>query len=135
MDHDYEIIDISQPVSVQTACFPGDAPFSYQVTLNHKDSQGMNLCAFTMSPHVGTHADAPVHVRGNLSDGNAETVGSMALSPFIGPALVVDVSPCRQAITWAHVENLLASWSVLPQRVLFKTVQENRYDMFEPEYA
>ena len=56
----YRIIDISQPISSRAACFPGDTPFSRQVTVSYQDSV-VNLTAITMSPHVGTHADAPVH--------------------------------------------------------------------------
>ncbi|MBU6452484.1 MAG: cyclase family protein [Cyanobacteria bacterium REEB67] len=62
------IIDISQPVSTMTACFPGDVPFSKKITLSYESSQIINLTAFTMSPHVGTHADAPVHIKGKLSE-------------------------------------------------------------------
>jgi len=31
------IIDISQPVTSRTACFPGDTPFSKSVTLTYED--------------------------------------------------------------------------------------------------
>jgi arylformamidase len=44
----------------------------------------VNVSAFEMSPHVGTHADAPLHVR----DGER---GSDSLAPdaFLGPAIVI----------------------------------------------
>ncbi|HEY9688196.1 MAG TPA: cyclase family protein [Coleofasciculaceae cyanobacterium] len=130
----FEIIDISQPVSRATACFPGDVPFSRELTLSHADSGVINLCSFTMSPHVGTHADAPVHVRGDLNQ-TGETIGQLPLLPFIGPALVVDVSPCTEAITWSHVASQLDSRQKLPPRILFRTARQIRYDVFENAYA
>lgn len=44
----------------------------------------VNVSAIELSPHVGTHADAPLHVRDGWP-------GSEALSPdaFVGPALVI----------------------------------------------
>jgi arylformamidase len=42
---------------------------------------------FTMSAHLGSHADAPSHVL----DGEA-TIGRMALEPYVGRARVVELS-------------------------------------------
>lgn len=44
----------------------------------------MNVSAFEMSPHVGTHADAPLHVR----DGQPAS-DSLAPDAFVGPAIVI----------------------------------------------
>lgn len=130
----FDIIDISQPVSSSTACFPGDVPFSREITINHQDSGILNLCAFTMSPHVGTHADAPSHIRGNMQS-SPETAAALPLSPFVGPAVVVDVSPHTGPITWDMVESALSTWDSFPQRILFKTVRTIRYEHFENQYA
>jgi arylformamidase len=133
----FEIIDISQPVASGTACFPGDVPFSRQITVDYQASGVINLSAFTMSPHVGTHADAPVHVRGELAQPNvqAPTIGQMPLGPFVGPALVLDVSPWHEAITWSKVEPLLAAYPHLPSRILFRTQAHNDAHRFQPPYA
>jgi arylformamidase len=128
------IIDISQPIENRTACFPGDVPFSRNITISHAESHVINLTAFTMSPHVGTHADAPVHVRGSLPD-SPETVDSLPLAPFIGPAAIIDVSPWTQAITWHQVKPQLERLPQIPARILFKTAKHIRYDVFEKEYA
>lgn len=129
----YQIIDISQPISEETACFPGDVPFSHEVTVSYAISQVMNLTQFTMSPHVGTHADAPVHVRGALAV-DEEKIGQASLEPYIGPAAVVDVSPCTRAIEWDDVSTQLQAFSAFPQRILFRT-RKCRYDQFENDYA
>lgn len=133
----FDIIDISQPVSRTTACFPGDVPFSRDVTVTYDASQVINLCAFTMSPHVGTHADAPVHIHGDVNrpGPQTETIGQVSLSPFIGPAAIVDVSPWEGPITWPQVAEALSLYKSLPSRILFKTTQNIRYDVFEEQYA
>lgn len=130
----FEIIDISQPISQRTACFPGDRAFSREISITHQDSQVLNLTSFSMSPHVGTHADAPVHVRDDLHQ-SAETAGNLALAPYVGPCVVVNVSPLRDAVTWAHVAELLTPIKPFPTRVLFKTQRHVRFDVWEDNYA
>lgn len=138
----FEIIDISQPVTSRLACFPGDVPFHRDVTLSYQDSSVINLCAFTMSPHVGTHADAPIHIHGELPESGLPlspeglaTVGQLALDPFIGPAVIVDLSPYHGAIQWSQVQAQLEAYSVFPERILFKTTHSIRYEIFEERYA
>jgi arylformamidase len=133
----FEIIDISQPIDSHSACFPGDTAFHHDITVHHAQSGIINLSAFSMSPHVGTHADAPVHIGGNLNkpDPHTQTVGQMPLTPFMGPTAVVDVSPLTEAITWAHVEDQLSAYPTFPRRILFKTCNIIRYHVFEEAYA
>lgn len=126
------IIDISQPVSSKSACFPGDVPFSKQITVSHSGSGVINLTALTMSPHVGTHTDSPVHVRGDLAD-EQETAGLMPLEPFIGEVYVCDVAPCEEEITLERVAAMLPS--TVPPRILFRTCDKIRYETFEENYA
>lgn len=133
----FEIVDISQPVNQKTACFPGDTPFQAEVMVTYAQSGVMNLTAFRMSPHVGTHADAPVHIQGDLARPaqGSESVAQLALSPFLGPVAVVDVSPCSGPIGWEQVESQLQAYPVFPPRILFKTRQALRYKVFEEDYA
>lgn len=151
MNQPFKIIDISQPIAADTACFPGDVPFSRQITVSYETSQVMNLSAFTMSPHVGTHADAPCHVQGTMMS-NVDAFGTgvvasgmagvMPLSPFIGPVTVLDVSPATTPITWEQIAPQLECFlkdggqrPAFPQRLLFKTCEQNRFDRFEGPYA
>lgn len=78
----------------------------------------VNVSTITTSPHVGTHADAPLHVREGAA--GAE---SLPLSAFIGPALVLDVTPFDGAITHASLQRVLraAGISESPVRLLLKT--------------
>jgi arylformamidase len=54
----------------------------------------VNLSAITMSPHVGTHADAPLHVRDGWPASDA-----LPLDAFSGPAWVADVRQCPGVIS------------------------------------
>lgn len=127
----FRVIDISQPVSSESAFFPGDTPFSRQVTVSLKDSEVLNLTALTMSPHIGTHVDAPVHIRGSM-DSSAEMVGALPLAPFIGPVEVVDIAPYNGAIDSSHLKQL--SKGNAP-RILIRTRHHIRYQVFENDYA
>ncbi|MBX9939964.1 MAG: cyclase family protein [Candidatus Obscuribacterales bacterium] len=150
------IIDISQPVSSRTACFPGDVPFSKQVTLSYQESGVINLTAFTMSPHVGSHADAPVHIKGDLSD-QSLGAAAMQLSPFLGTVLVIDLTKRESSLEacekpnqdWreeiggdrieeikTRIEKLLKNNDLSgPERVLFKTLTKVAPEKFEDSYA
>jgi arylformamidase len=81
------IHDISVLVRPGTPEWPGDAPFACGWTCRLADGDSVNLSHIAGSPHVGTHADAPLHVR----DG-APASEALPLAPFIGEALVLDVS-------------------------------------------
>jgi arylformamidase len=130
----FDVIDISMPISSRSACFPGDVPFSKQVTLTHKESKVINLMALTMSPHVGTHVDSPLHVKGEI-DSAKDAVGQMPLHPFIGPAHVIDVADMTSAIEPLHVSSVFKEEEEWPKRILFKTSKAIRYEVFENEYA
>ena len=81
------IHDISVLVQPGTPEWPGDAPFTCGWTSRLADGASVNLSHVAGSPHVGTHADAPLHVR----DG-APASDELPLSPFLGEVLVLDVS-------------------------------------------
>jgi arylformamidase len=129
----YSIIDISQPVSSKSACFPGDTPFSRQVALRLEDGATINLTSFTMSPHVGTHADAPSHICGKMEDDHG-MASDMPLIPYVGPVAVLDVSGSDAAIGKDAFEKAIGRIGKLPPRVVFKTMKEVHYDVWQKEY-
>lgn len=134
MSQHWKIIDISQPVSSTTACFPGDTPFSRKITLDVADNQVVNLTSYAMSPHVGTHADAPLHLAGNMTEASCP-VGSLPLNPFIGDAYVADLAPFNGEITEEAVSAKLGNLEPLPPRILFRTAERINYDRFEESYS
>jgi arylformamidase len=81
------IRDISVAVRPGTPEWPGDVAFQCGWTARVSEGSSVNLSSVTSSPHVGTHADAPLHVR----DGWPAT-DSLPLEAFLGPAFVLDVS-------------------------------------------
>lgn len=81
------LLDISVLVQPGTPEWPGDVPFSCGWTCRIADGAAVNLSRTTGSPHVGTHADAPLHVHEGW-----EASDALPLSAFLGTALVLDVS-------------------------------------------
>ena len=79
-------VDISVLLQPGTPEWPGDTPFDCRWTWQMASGASVNLSAMTGSPHVGTHADAPLHVR----DGDAAS-HDLPLGAFLGPAWVSDV--------------------------------------------
>jgi arylformamidase len=102
--------DISVAVDESTPEWPGDTPFSCGWPWQMSAGASVNVSTVTMSPHVGTHADAPLHVR----DGWAAS-HELPLDVFMGPAFVCSVSgPSREleltdlpSLPEGHIERLL----------------------------
>jgi len=80
-----KIIDITQPVSVTTAVWPGDQPFELNWTMQLARGDSVNVAALTMSVHTGTHTDGGYHV-----SRNGTRAADLPLPAYIGKALVVD---------------------------------------------
>ncbi len=80
------IWDISEPIEPATATFPGDTPFSQQWVLRQERGGSCNVSAITMSVHVGTHTDAPLHF-----DVAGADIASVDLGAYLGPCRVIDV--------------------------------------------
>lgn len=81
-----EWIDVSQPLDNQVATWPGDAPFTYEITWSMADSGSVNVGQVTMSIHTGTHIDAPFHF-----DNNGARTLDLDVNVYMGPARVVHV--------------------------------------------
>ncbi len=115
--------DATVPCAPGTPPWPGDTPFSCGWTMRLEAGDSVNLSSVTMSPHVGTHADAPLHVvaGGRSSD-------AIPVQPFNGLVHVVDVRDVRGAITLATLRDRLCVEE--PLRVCLRTgasVAEGRF--------
>lgn len=97
-----------------TPPWPGDTPCSCGWTLRLASGGSVNLSTVTTSPHVGTHADAPLHVRdgGRPSD-------AIPVQPFNGLVHVVDVRDLAGAITLAQLRERLCIET--PVRLFLRT--------------
>ncbi len=78
------------------------------------EGASVNLSTLTTSPHVGTHADAPLHVRDGAAPSDA-----LALDAFIGPAVVLDVTALHGELNRAALRS--AGLRETPTRLLLKT--------------
>ena len=143
----FELFDISQPVHSKTAAFPGDTPFSKTQTLSYADSGVINLSAFTMSPHIGTHADAPVHILGSLGQTETPHASDLKLTQYMGPCRVIDCIPSGKTQTdeclntsSSGITEVCRDWEMLgdpdkPVRVLLKTRSVSEPEVFADDYA
>lgn len=76
------IYDITQPI-FSCAVFPGDPAPKRDVLADMQKGDIINLTAFSMCSHNGTHVDAPAHF---IKDG--KTVDQLDLSVFVGDCYV-----------------------------------------------
>jgi arylformamidase len=105
--------DISPPVSPDTPTFPGDTAYVQRWEMQIGPGCPVNVSAITMSPHIGAHADAPLHYGTDTS-----AIGDVDLDPFLGPCRVIhaiDVGPLIRP------EHLAGARALLPPRVLVRT--------------
>ena len=105
--------DISPPITAQTPAFPGDTTYSQQWTAQLAPGCPVNISAITMSPHVGAHADAPLHYASG-----AAPIGLVDLLPYLGACRVIHAIGCGPLI---HPEHLAHASEALPPRVLVRT--------------
>ncbi len=105
--------DISPPISPDTPTFPGDTPFGATWTARIGPGCPVNLSAITLSPHVGAHADAPLHY-----GADAPSIDGVSLEPYLGRCRVVHAIGCGPLVMPAH---LAAAAEDLPPRVLVRT--------------
>ncbi len=87
MKYENPWIDISQPLTNDLAHWPGDTPFSYQVTYTKEQTGSVNIGQITTSVHSGTHVDAPFHF---MNDG--QRILDLDINLYIGPCRMIDVS-------------------------------------------
>lgn len=122
------IRDISISVSPSTPEWPGDTPWSCGWTATISNGSSVNLSSITGSPHVGTHADAPLHVRDGWPGSH-----ELPLEAFYGPALVIDVSDLRGELSLDQVEPLIAGHQL--ERLILKTGSTVASGTFPDEWA
>ena len=93
------IRDISIALREGTPAWPGDTPYSCRWASLIANGESVNVSATLASPHVGTHADAPLHVRDGWPGSH-----ELPLDAFVGAAAVVDVSAHAGVIEWDALE-------------------------------
>lgn len=108
--------DISPIVASDSPIFPGDEPYALRWTARLSPQCPVNLSAITLSPHVGAHADAPLH----YADGVA-SAAELDLDAYLGPCRVIHAIGCGPLIRIAHLQHAAAD---LPPRVLVRCCEK-----------
>ncbi len=119
--------DISPPVHAGSPVFPGDTVYSQRWSAVLGPGCPVNVSALTLSPHVGAHADAPLHY-----DADGAAVGALALEPYLGRCRVIHAIGRGPLVEWAHLAHALAD---LPARVLVRTYARAPVDRFDDALA
>ena len=123
--------DISPPISPATPAFPGDTAYQQHWVARIGPGCPVNVSAITLSPHLGAHADAPLHY-----GKDAPAIGAVDLDPFLGRCRVIHAIGKGLLITASHLDHAIAD---LPPRVLVRTSTTaptewtSRFSAFAPE--
>ncbi len=120
------IWDISPPISADTPPFPGDTVYAQRWVAEIGPGCPVNVSAITMSPHLGAHADAPLHYARDAS-----AIGHVDLEPFLGPCRVIHAIDRGPLVKPEHLEHAVEA---LPPRVLVRT-RVNAPTVWSPDFA
>ena len=94
------IWDISPPVAPGSPVFPGDTPYEQHWSATLAPGCPVNVSSITLSPHVGAHADAPLHY-----DAQGASIGTVDLEPYLGPCRVIHALGCGPLVQWEHLQH------------------------------
>ena len=117
--------DISPPVDASSPVFPGDTPYTQQWAATLTDACPVNVSAITLSPHVGAHADAPLHY-----DPQGVAVGALDLLPFLGRCRVIHALDAGRLITMDLLQHALND---VPERLLVRTYRQFPHQHFDTQ--
>lgn len=120
------LFDISTPVREGLPGFPGDPETRIERVHDMRRGDAYNLSRLTLSSHVGTHVDPPLHFvpRGAAAD-------RLDLSALNGLCRVVRVPNDRASV---GLEDL-ARAPLDAERVLFRTANSERPPGYQPDYV
>ena len=119
--------DISPPVSTASPVFPGDTPYRQQWKWALAPGCPGNVSAITLAPHLGAHADAPLHYQNG-----AAAIGAVSLEPFLGPCRVIHAIDCGPLITPDHLIHAAAN---LPPRILVRTAKHAAQEWWTDDFS
>ena len=83
-----------------------------------------------MSPHVGAHADAPLHYANDVPD-----AAQVPLEAYLGPCRVIHAIACGPLIHIHHLQHAVSpTHTALPPRVLVRT-SERADTVWNPDFS
>ena len=107
--------------------FPGDTAFSQRWTWSIGPGCPVNVSEITLSPHTGSHTDAPLHY-----DTAGAAIAEVSLDTYIGACRVLHVMNAGERVEPAHIAARLAG---APPRVLLRTAERARTDVWDPGFT
>ena len=119
--------DISPPVAPGSPVFPGDTPYAQEWSATLSPGNPVNVSRITLSPHVGAHADAPLHY-----DPAGAPIGTLDLEPYLGRCRVIHAIGKGPLVQWEHLEHAAGD---LPPRLLVRTYESAPVDRWDDELA
>jgi len=121
-----KIFDISPPVSSKSSLFPGDTRLEQKILCDIGQGSVFHLSQLTCSPHVGAHADAPLHY-----DPKGISIDEVSLVPYLGECWVVTCT--RRPLILP--EDCRAILEKKPQRLLFRTLSQPDPNLFIDDFT
>ena len=119
-------IDLSPAIGPGTTVWPGDLDYQQEWSSSMAQGDLMNVAGIKLSPHTGSHADAPLHVR----EGGADAA-DLSLDAYWGPARLIEWRG-RGVIDEQALGEL--DWSGV-ERVLFRTRAEDEPLRFDDAFS
>jgi arylformamidase len=117
------LYDATMPLRPGMLTFPGDPPFSMEPLFQCSNGDPFNLSALSLSTHLGTHVDPPLHyIEG------AAPVDALSLDVLVGPGIVLDMRGTSRIDRFA----LEQSDAAVHARILLKT--DNGRKLMESQF-
>ncbi|KIG05738.1 arylformamidase [Burkholderia sp. MR1] len=121
------LLDISAPVAAGTPVWPGDTPVNIERVWRMEAGSPVNVARVTLSPHTGTHADAPLHY-----DADGAAIGAVDLDTYIGACRVVHCTGAKPLVT---PDMLAAHLHDAPPRILLRTYDRTPLDAWDSAFC
>jgi len=119
--------DISPAIGPGFPVFPGDTHFSQRWTWTLASDCPVNVSEITLSPHTGSHTDAPLHY-----DASGKSIAEVPLDVYLGPCRVIHALDSGELIEPRHVEQRLHD---IPERVLLRTYRTAPVASWDPHFT
>jgi len=119
--------DISPAIGPGFPVFPGDTPFALRWTWSIGPGCPVNVSELVMSPHTGSHTDAPLHY-----DPAGAAMADVPLDLYLGRCRVVHALAAGPRLEPHHIEGML---DAVPARVLLRTAQRAAIDAWDAGFT
>jgi arylformamidase len=119
--------DISPAIGPGFPVFPGDTPFAQRWTWTLGPGCPVNVSEIVLSPHTGSHTDAPLHY-----DAGGASIADVPLATYLGACRVLHTLSARPRVEPHHLAGRLAD---VPPRVLLRTAQRARIDAWDENFT